>query len=117
MAMRTLVCMAGALAATAAVALTTPPAVALPIDNFSATQPAPVEKVFWRGGGGWHGGGWRGGGWRGGWGPGVVIGGLAAGALVGGYYGGYYGPYANGYGYGGGYGDCWRDGWGRLRCY
>jgi hypothetical protein len=70
---------------------------------------AQVESVFWRGGG-WHGGGWRRGGW--GWRPGVVVGGLAAGALL----GGYYGPYASN-GYGPAYGDCWRDGWGRLRCY
>lgn len=62
---------------------------------------AQIDKVWWRR---W---GW--------WGPGAVLGGLAAGALVGGYYGGYYGPgyygpayYGPGY-YGPGYyGQCWR---------
>jgi hypothetical protein len=86
----------------------------------SPTAAGQIDKVQWRHGGGWRGGGWRGGGWRGGWGPGAILGGLAAGALVGGYYGGYYGGYGGPgyYGYGPGYGgDCWRDGWGRLRCY
>jgi hypothetical protein len=45
-----------------------------------------VDKVYWRRWG------------HGGWGPGAVIGGLAAGALLGGAYA--YGP---GYGYGPGY--------------
>jgi hypothetical protein len=83
----------------------------LPLDQASAFTlsashqsfaSAPVEKTWWRGGWGWRGGRW---GW---WGPGAVIGGLAAGAIVGSalaapYYG-YPGPY--------GYGGCWRRVWG-----
>jgi len=70
---------------------------ALSLSPASLQQPvvsAQIDKVWWR-----H-RGW-------GWGPGAIIGGLAAGALVGGYYGGYYGP--GYYGYGPGYYDpCWR---------
>ena len=48
-----------------------------------------------------HGGGYYGGG--GGFGPGIFLGGLAAGALLGGgYYGGPYGYYGGPYAYGGG---------------
>ena len=78
---------------------------ALPLSSASAftlSSPSPgatagasqIDKVWWRGGWGWRGGRW---GW---WGPGAVIGGLAAGAVVGSalaaprpYYG---------------YGPCWR---------
>jgi hypothetical protein len=109
---------AGAIAAALALV---PPASAMTLPGPSqqtTLASSQLDKVYWRGGGGWHGGGWRGGGWRGGgwrgggwgWGPGAIVGGLAAGALIGGYYGGYYGPYY-------GYGNCWRDGWDRLRCY
>jgi hypothetical protein len=108
----------GAVAGASMLALSTSPASAFTLSGSSLEPPvasAQIEKVWWRGGGGWRGGGWRGGGWgwrRGGWGWGpAVVGGLAAGALVGGYYGGYYGP---GYGYG--YGHCWRGPWGRLHC-
>jgi len=73
-----------------------------------ATASSQIDKVYWR-----H-RGW-------GWGPGAIIGGLAAGALVGGYYGGYYGRGPGYYGpgpgyYGPGYSNCWRDQWGRVRC-
>ena len=48
-----------------------------------------------------HGGGYYGGG--GGFGPGIFLGGLAAGAVLGGgYYGGPYGYYGGPYAYGGG---------------
>ena len=80
----------------------------------SATYPQ-VEQAAWRGG--WRPGWRRGWGW---WGPGAILGGLAAGALVGGYYAygpGYYGYYGPGYGYPyGPYGRCWRNAWGYLRC-
>ena len=65
-----------------------------------------VDKVWWRGGWGWHGGWGRGGwGWRRGWGwgPAAVVGGVAAGAIVGSALAA---PY---YGYGGYYGQCWRQ--------
>jgi hypothetical protein len=72
-----------------------------PASAFTLTGPslepsiatAQIDKVWWRRGWGW------------GWGPGIILGGLAAGALAGSYYGygpGYYGP---GPGYGG---SCWR---------
>lgn len=95
-----------AVAGCAMLALSLSPAWALSIPGPSidkAGVSAQTEKVYWR-----HrwGGGW-------GWGPGAVLGGLAAGALIGGayaygpgYYGygpGYYGP-----GYYGDYGPCWR---------
>jgi hypothetical protein len=63
-----------------------------------ADASSQISKVWW----GWRGGRW---GW---WGPGAVIGGLAAGAIVGSaiaappYYGP--GPY---------YGGCWRRVWGQ----
>jgi hypothetical protein len=82
----------------------------------SATYPQ-VEQTAWHGG--WR-HGWRGGGW-GWWGPGAIIGGLAAGALAGSYYAygpGYYGYYGPAYGYPyGPYGRCWRNAWGYVRCY
>ena len=80
-------------------ALSLSPASAFTLAGPSLQQPVAslqIDKVWWR-----H-RGW-------GWGPGAIIGGLAAGALVGGYYGGYYGSgYGPGY-YGPGYYDpCWR---------
>jgi hypothetical protein len=98
-----------AFAGAATLALSMGPASAFTLAGPSLEQPlasSPIDKVYWR-----H-RGW-------GWGPGAIIGGLAAGALVGGYYGGYYGPgpgyYGPGY-YGRGYGNCWRDQWGRVHC-
>jgi hypothetical protein len=93
----------------AMLALSLSPASALTIPAPSidkAAASAPIDKVYWRRhwGGGW------------GWGPGAVLGGLAAGALLGGgaYYA--YGPrdygygpgYYEGPGYYGDYGPCWR---------
>ena len=86
------------------------PASAFTLSAPSLQQPvssSQIDKVWWRGGCGWGrcGYGWG----RGyGWGPGAVIGGLAAGAIVGAlaapnYYGGYYG-------------HCWRGYYGHLHC-
>jgi hypothetical protein len=110
-------CAAGAVAGASMLALSVGPASAFSLSGPSLKQSVVASQVdnAW----------WRRRGW--GWGPGAVLGGLAAGALVGGYYGGYYGPRSYGYGpgyygygpgyYGYGRGGCWRDGWGRLRCY
>lgn len=110
MSQRSSTTVAGAVLAGAAIlALTTSAASAFTLAAPSPQKPAlsaQVDQVRWR-----H--GW-------GWGPGAVVGGLAAGALLGGYY---YGPRYYGYGYGPGYygpgyyGHCWRDDWGRLRCW
>jgi HTH-like domain len=90
-----------ALVGVAMISVSVEPVSAFTLASSSLLSPnasAQIEKVWWRGGwgrGGWGrggwGGGWRGGwgwrrgwGWRGGyWGPGAVIGGLAAGAVVG----------------------------------
>ena len=106
------------------------PASALTLSAPSLEQPLAslqIDNVQWRGCGWGRCGGWRHHGW--GWGPGAVIGGLAAGALLGsaivapGYYGGYYGDYDRDYYggyygayYGSGYSHCWRGYYGRLHC-
>lgn len=104
----------GAIAGASMLALSLGPASAFTLSGPTLKQSiasAQIDNVWWRRRG-----------W--GWGPGAVLGGLAAGALVGGYYGGYYGrPYYYGPGYYGYYGPgygparCWHDGWGRLHCY
>ena len=88
----------------AMLALSFSPASAFTLSGPSLEQPvaaSQVDKVWYRGCG-WGRCGY-------GWGPGAVIGGLAAGAIVGAmmapsYYGGYYG------------GHCWRGYYGRLHC-
>jgi hypothetical protein len=102
-----------ALAGASMLTLSLGPATALTLPGPSLEQSvstSQIDKVWWRGGWGWHGGwhgGWRGGwGWRRGWGwgPAAVVGGLAAGAIVAGAAAPYYG-----YGYGNNYGPCWRQ--------
>ena len=93
-----------ALSGCAMLALSLSPASAMTIPASGAVMDqagahAQIDKVWWR----HH--GW-------GWGPGAVIGGLAAGALLGGAYAYNYGPY---YGYGPGYygyDSCMRRVWG-----
>jgi hypothetical protein len=77
------------------------------VERPSASQ---IDKVWWRGGGGWHGGGWHGGGWHGGgW-----HGGGWGGGWRGGWGGGGWG-WRGGWG-GPGWGNCWRGYYGRLHC-
>ena len=97
-----------ALAGCAMLALSLSPASAMTIPGSGASidkagAQAQVDKVYWR----HH--GW-------GWGPGAVIGGLAAGALLGGSYAYDYGPGYYGYSPGYyGYDGCMRRVWGPVR--
>ncbi len=92
--------LSGAIAAIAMIAAQIGPATALTLPSPAGVDKAvspQVEKVWWCRWGCGHGWGWRHGGW-GYWGPGAVVGALAAGAVLGAAAAPYYG-YPNG---------CWR---------
>jgi hypothetical protein len=92
-----------AIAGSAMLALSFGPASAFTLSGGMSEQPvasSQIEKVWWRGCGWGHCGY--------GWGPGAVIGGLAAGAIIGGALAApYYDP---------GYRHCWRGYYGHLHC-